>query len=886
MRKPLIRLPDRYTEDTKNITLVASTARLARELRYRYDYEKQQDGARVWQRPHIQTFTQWLTTAYAELGSKHPELANRTVASHELFLLIAQQRAPSSDVEMHARAITDAWQLFWDANLWPQRKDLGITENGHLCDDWFRRIENFLQRENLITIAELPAVLQRAIEREAWRPAPLLSTGFEEISAAQRNLFKTLEELGVHESVALPFEELAETSIELQSYDDSGSELLALAMWTREKLAKYGATASIGAVIQNLGESRAVLQRCFESVFPEVDDITRLISIEAGQSFSEHALCHDLITLLRWTHAPMPHSALLSLARSSYFPQLKLERQPCIWFEERMSIRKYVRRLAKDDRSTLERIIKELPKRQPLSFVEAVACVGNIVRMAGFNKDSIEPYAYIDARAVHVVNELLTRLTQLAGVLPRISWEHMVDLIASLANDAVIDTTRAEAPVQIMSRNASKHLAFDALWVNGVADAEWPAMPRPNPFIPRSIQHLGGIPRVTHEQMFDEARQLTSHWQHCADELVFSYVSQTDSVEAQPSRLVTGFLESFDDVDEYEKRPFIENLSLIEHGHPWALHVEAGVVREYQQKFGTAISKSDARASTAMLRLQTLCPFRAWSVYRAGMREPYEAQSRFPDMMQRGTVFHDVIGALLQKADNLAAMAEIKDEGILDAIDQAIESQVALRDIPARFKHHERLRIMQLIKSLLEYEVANRKDVKVLEIEQPVAIELNGLTFNGRIDRIDSTDAQERLVIDFKTSNNYFSKKWDPAELSDTQMPLYAIGEVGCDGVAYLKTFRESNGEIKTKIDGVIKTDQPIERPKRGGKPDLDDRLGDYTSLDELKTAWRDLLAQKVQDHLEGRADVQPINEDACNYCHLSNACRIYERSTNESDED
>ena len=158
----------------------------------------------------------------------------------------------------------------------------------------------------------------------------------------------------------------------------------------------------------------------------------------------------------------------------------------------------------------------------------------------------------------------------------------------------------------------------------------------------------------------------------------------------------------------------------------------------------------------------------------------------------------------------------------------------------------------------------------MLEVEKEVTVEIEGLTFKGYIDRIDSTDSMNRLIIDHKTGSSYIPNSWDPKLLSDTQMPLYAIAEEGCDGLAYLSVYRTVDG-LTSRWQGVGQsTNEDIES-------ELNEGLGEFDSLAALKEAWRDRLSEIVTDHLAGKADVNPVQPDVCTYCHLSNLCRIYE---------
>lgn len=872
MRKPAINLPDDYSDYEDSLTLVTSSSRLASELRYAFDYAKVQANEKVWKRPQIQSYTQWLFNSYRQLGSSDPQLALRSIVSQDTLMLLAQQQAPNVEVEMHARAIVDAWQLVWDANLWVDFQDIRSTENGRLCEEWFQRIRRCLDREQLITAAEIPAVLQRAIERHDWRPEGILTFGFRDLNVAQRNLFVSLHAHDRCSAIKETCVAREDATHRLQGFEKANEEFSTLALWTREKLAQYGSNATIGVVINGLGSSFSAVKRSFESVFPEITDISRLVSIDSGQPVTQHRAYLDFIHLLKWTCGPLDYKALLQLAKSPYFQRLNLHRKPQSWFREHMTIKQYRNRMRRSERSVLDQVIKIAPSNstQPLAFADIAKAMLDLTQTSGYSKQPEDRFAYVDTQAVQVLNDLILRLAQAAAIRPRTSWARFIDLIEILAADQTIHVSRSDAPIQVMGREASTLLRFDALWVTGVSDVDWPAVPRPNPFVPRHMQKQANLPRVSHEQMLEEARVLTNHWRTCANEIVFSYVSQIDKVEAQPSSLFSDLGGERDDGSDATSRKLVNQSELIQHGHPWSTYSVSDVIREYQQPNGSKIAVDDVKAATRLLRNQAQCPFKGWAVHRARLEESEGPIPRFPNPAQRGSIFHYVVAEILSVAKTQEQLQKLGEKTLFKAIDKVLADSDETKTLPKRFLKHERTRLLRWIKEWLAIQLDDRLDFEVLDVEKQVEVEIEGLTFRGYIDRIDRTATMERVIIDHKTGASYTPKRWDPDRLNDPQMPMYATAEAACDGIAYLSIYRTSNG-LATRWEGVGQSTNP------DIVGELEEDLGNYASLTELKHAWRARLSQIVKDHLDGKADVDPVDSDVCTYCHLSNLCRIYE---------
>ena len=625
-------------------------------------------------------------------------------------------------------------------------------------------------------------------------------------------------------------------------------------------------------VLNGLGSSFNTVKRSFEGVFPEINDITRLVSIESGKPLAQNRVYLDFIHLMKWTCGPLDHSVLLQLAKSPYLHRLNLYRKPKRWFSEHMSIRQYRNRMARSERNTLDRVIQIAPSNpnRALPFAEVAEVTLELLRTCGFSTNPDEQFVHIDTIAKSALTDLILSLAQAATIRPRISWTRFIDLIEILANDQTIQVTRPDAQVQVMGRESSNLLHFDALWVTGVSDVDWPAVPRPNPFVPRLMQKSANLRGVTHDQMLEDARVLTNHWRNCANEVVFSYVSQIDKVEAQPSNL---FADLIDAEDSSASKPYsrlVDNAELIQNGHPWATYSASDAIREYQQSNGSKIGVNDVRASTRLLRNQAQCAFKGWAVHRARLEETEAPDSRFPNAAQRGTLFHYVVAEILSIAKTQEQLAKLDEETYFDAIDKVLSISDESKNLPMRFLTHERARLRRWIDEWVTIQINRREEFEVLEVEKEVTVEFEGLTFKGYIDRIDRTDSMNRLIIDHKTGSSYTPNSWDPELLSDTQMPLYASAEEGCDGLAYLSIYRTVDG-LKSRWDGIGQSTE------EGIKSELREGLGEFESFAALKDAWRGRLSEVVTDHLAGKAEVNPVQPEVCTYCHLSNLCRIYE---------
>lgn len=869
MRKPHTTLPNAYILEKEQIQLVASTSVLAQELRYSYDYERANAEQKVWQRPQIQSYDQWLKSSYNELGKSYPEFAPRSLLNAGEFLLLAQESAPKDDMVMHANAIVDAWDITWDANLWIDFKDIDSTDNGEICNDWFRRIRRNLDRYQMITSAEIPQLLLQTIERKDWLPPKIYTTGFKEYSVAQQSLFNAMQERGLLEDIPLEQAESTPTETILRSFEHAADELSEIALWARESLEEIGPNARIGVVCSDLTQIQRIVKHSFESAFFDVENIDQLVSISCSVPLAKHRLGLDLMVFLRWTCDAQSADQLIQLAKSPYFSALGLHRKVQDWFDERTTINYYQNRTKSD---CLGAVLRLLPKslQSSMAFEEATDKLTQLLQQISVEDDEEDPFTHLDQRAIAQLLNLIRQLSPIGLLKPRISWREFVEVFELVLGDQVISMSNQRAPIQVTSRAASEHKHYDALWVTDISEAKWPSAPNPNPFIPLAMQKRAKIKGVTHAQKLEEAVTLTEHWQSCSPNLVFSYVNVADEGERLPSSLL-------DDL-ELEGNPVVAEPELVAHGHPWSAYEAPNSLMEYEQRDARKLRRSEVTASTSLLKEQAQCPFKAFAIRRLRLTEPANPISRFPNKRDRGSTFHWAVEEILKKFKSQQQLQEITPAEIKKIVDELWQRKPLLKRQPARYARYEKARLKKILNIWIDFEIGTRPDWKVLALEKQIQVTFGGLTFKGYIDRIDETGELKKLIIDHKTGNknNYKVEKWDPNALIEPQIPMYAVAERDCDGLAYF-AFGSSPNEKAPKVTGIRCEIEDRDSIPQGLQEGLysNQNPDEHLNLQTLKQQWQQRLKNVVDEHLNGVATVAPVEEKVCDFCHLASLCRI-----------
>jgi RecB family exonuclease len=216
----------------------------------------------------------------------------------------------------------------------------------------------------------------------------------------------------------------------------------------------------------------------------------------------------------------------------------------------------------------------------------------------------------------------------------------------------------------------------------------------------------------------------------------------------------------------------------------------------------------------------------------------------------------------------------------------ACELRPHLREqMPRRYLELEALRLTRLVSEWLEYEAA-RIEFEVAATEEKRTVQVAGLTFDLRLDRLDRLFDNTLLVIDYK-SGNVSPNAWETPRPEDVQLPLYAGFAMKQDevlgGLAFAKVrpgkleFAGRVGDAAVTLFSTLKGTSPLMK-----NPFTAEQLLD----------WRDCIEQLAQEFIAGRAEVDPREAPkTCERCGLQTLCRIQENSAllageDESEED
>ena len=448
--------------------------------------------------------------------------------------------------------------------------------------------------------------------------------------------------------------------------------------------------------------------------------------------------------------------------------------------------------------------------------------------------------------------------------------------VASLEREAASRNFKPEtlnAPVQIMDLAESEGSCFDALWIGGCSDDQWPDSPRLSPLIPFALLKAAGVAVPGSPQAEARVARITGRLLQSAPRVALSLALRGD--------------------DEREQRwsPLFAQYKLasesIKVAPPLAERFAPVALDAVADTTAPALAADEAaRGGTSLLQEQSNCPFRAFAIRRLLARES-EGPNEALAPTERGKILDGALQLIWEQLDDSEGLQRADRAVIVAAaVDAAIASELPPSADPwtVRFRALERRRSIDLLEEWLDAE-AERTPFHVLGHQQEVEVELGGLKLHGRLDRIDevaSAHGDAHVIIDYKSGAVNSVNAWRIPRPRLPQLPFYAVAmmqqKFNVAGISFA-TLRP--GECGFKGYLREKDLLPCADPSR--------RSFDGTAFDEYMERWREELERIAVSFVQGDAAVDPKvpmgkSHSPCEHCHLGALCRVGDVAGEESD--
>jgi probable DNA repair protein len=755
-------------------------------------------------------------------------------------------------VDSAASWANDAWQRLWAYELDPHRlaaRD-GDSEFAAFLR-WANQFRDVLDRNGWTDSSLILDELLRTPDLRARSAPPIIWADLGDLTPARRSLYARLQRADREISTWEPHE--PEPRGRRVGLTDAREELAAAAEWAsgslaqnhRQRLAivvsrtepRRHDVARILSRALDTGSasltSRAAPQYFEPRGAPATDDPAVGAALNALELLSPRG---RFVHLSRWLRSPFfvsdPDD---DLDRAAIERDLRLKPLSQLGFRDAFENRGLAsclreglpgseRRL----RRALERLVSDreiqrvTPTRWARIWQEALSELG----WPGDQSD-------VESRSLPVWDTALNDFCLLTPIVGTLS---MSEALAEF--ERTVAEPRAAGPVPIfgltiLERVEDVAAGYDAVWVTGMTDTEWPRPATPNPLLPLQLQADHDMPGCAPRETLLRCQRITESLRQRTPNLIVSWPETVFESAASPSPLIA----------EFPTADFTAGTDALRRGKT--------PPREQLIDPAPPLSGRDIRGGAQTLTLQARSPLRAFVQTRLGAR-PLETMHRGLSARLRGIVTHRAFELFLRRLPSKDEL-DAWEEGARAEFAEACVNRALMESFNVAAEHLrvvidlERDRLLTLIGSLHEKDRA-RTGFDVTAVEEKRSIEISGYRLACRIDRVDSLDTGGLAVIDYKTGKSASPTDWLDDRLRDVQLPLYA---------------QASNAEVTATVIANVTLDgvnfKGIWSPKETfpGRPRA---LPEDREWNEQLAVWTQQLESLVAEYVSG--DVRILLSD------------------------
>lgn len=166
----------------------------------------------------------------------------------------------------------------------------------------------------------------------------------------------------------------------------------------------------------------------------------------------------------------------------------------------------------------------------------------------------------------------------------------------------------------------------------------------------------------------------------------------------------------------------------------------------------------------------------------------------------------------------------------------------------------------------------SRGPFAVVAVEQKCEVSISDVAFSLRVDRIDTNEEGEHIIIDYKTGQYSLTGLWQE-RLEAPQFPLYYVANYSLAPKILMSIKLNAKG---CEYEGLSESPCDQEGIRHLDSLKDENKPKDWQSLHQY---WLKRLTFLVEEFTQGVAKVKPLYSDTCQYCHLSTVCRVNEVS-------
>ena len=762
--------------------VVTASRRLARLLTAEHTARQLAAGERAWLTPVILAWPDWLSRL---LAAADPGAHRARINGHQSRVLwesILRELVddPLVNVPSLARQAREAWKTLHEWRV-PFEECVGAasSRDQRLFAAAASRYHERLAAENWIDEATLGGEVTAAV-RAATVPAPGLVAfaGFDRFTPEADELIAALRKRGTRIEVAASRLPGGQASVVV--CDDRDAELRTAGAWARSQLEDRPGQR-IGIVVSNLEQDAARAGRLVrEGLVPgwqyAPGSQQAAVNVSFGRRLQDYPAVEIALLLLRWTHSAISGTDLGLLIRTPFLGladvdargrlELQLRRVPDRHWTPTLLLDALGNQGGPENGSDwLARLAKlddlRRAQRREASPAHWAAVVDELLEEFGWPGAAALESA--DFQLVNRWRDLLNDFARLDLVMPRMALGQAVGQLSAMASDTVFQPEIEGAVIQVLGPLEAAGLEFDRLWIAGLTAGQWPPPGRPMALVSRRLQRHYGMPDSDPGDTAAYAQRVIDRLVHSAGSCICSYPARSDdSIET-----LTALLEDLPASSTAGDAGW----------HAAGLCRLARPIELPGDPVPPVSSTESVAGGAATVQWQMREPFSAFALGRLGIA-PLQPIVPGLSSLLRGTLIHSAAFHLYESLPGQADIGSWCGEELESRVRTATRKAFARHERHAdRVLHEllelERERVSNLLQELVSVDL-ERERFTIHALEFSTEVELAGVRFGLRVDRIDRYDDGALAILDYKTGSRrkFLDASGEPA---DAQLLVYAI---------------------------------------------------------------------------------------------------------------
>jgi len=830
-----------FTQMSAGAIVITPNNRLSNQLLH--DFYLQVKSV-ILDKPYCLPYQAFLRDLYTKTrhqypSSMHPVLLS-SIQQRHLWRQVLTKHADYPWNEGLLHEIQDAWTrcLLWQIDV--DNSAFSDTPQTRQFQQWQKHMLQALMGLNAITEEQL--INHILLHQGVFTASTVIWVCFDDYTPQQRTFQQAFDAQGYqqyHYDLTAEF-----TTTHCYAANDHQDESLQMIDWLKQRV--VAGEARIGVVVPDLQAQHHQLQRLLQRHIPQDQ-----FNISLGKPLTDYPLVTHAMAWLGFDKLAVSNHQARLLLHSPYLSGAKSE----------LLVRSQIMQDSK--------ILKEADIPFDILIQEFNPTAPKLTKLLGSLTDypeQAEPQAWINhfksrlaklgfpgeyplnsstyqcfQRFIGLFDELL----QLSFITPLISVKTALDVLRDAAKSTIFQTRKPTTTIQVLGLLEASGCTFDSVWVSGLTDQCLPKKPSLSAFIPLDLQRDLQMPHALVERELQFAKQLLQRLQQGSLQSVFSYPRLSGDTTNMPSPLL---------IDLPEFTPSIL---------PSASTSSSLICLQENYLLPLGASET-ASGGTSLLANQAKCPFRAFATHRLHAKSEPEI-STGPDASERGQIIHRILEILWRDLGSQQQLKSLTDDSLDKLIDGAIHNALTpyINNRRLSFsllvQNVELARLHRLVLACLEWD-KQRPAFVVEALEQTYTINLSGIDFRVRIDRLDKLTSNNKWVIDYKTSIPVI-KPWNEERPEAPQLLLYTLldetinallfiqlkaGRLTCNGLSEeALTIKGMNG-LKKNEQWSVNRDH-----------------------------WHQQLTELAHEFRTGFCPPQPNRTSTCDFCEFQNLCRI-----------